>query len=99
MSPEHANPAAPPTDSKENKPGKPDTKFVIHIDRQQYKVDHSPMTGTELRQLASLGADVDLYLEERGDEDDRLIDDDDEVELKNGMHFFSTPRNITPGRV
>lgn len=78
---------------------KPEKDFVIHIDRRQYKVDHSPVTGAELRLLASLGGDVDLYLEEHGDEDDRLIGDGDSVELKNGQHFFSTPANITPGRV
>ena len=81
------------------KPEKPDKEFVIHIDRKQFKVDRSPLTGAEIRQLAGLTPDVDLYLEERGDEDDRLIADDDSVDLRNGLHLFSTPRHITPGRV
>ncbi len=78
---------------------KPDEKYVIHIDRKKYKVDDSPLTGAEIRQLAGLGPEVDLYLEEDSDEDDRLIDDGASVELKNGMHFFSTPKYIDPGYV
>lgn len=81
------------------KPEKPDKSFVIHIDRKQFKVDRSPLTGAEIRQLAGLTPEVDLYLEEQGDDDDRLIADHDSVDLKNGLHFFSTPRHITPGRV
>jgi Multiubiquitin len=86
-------------DAPGKKPEKPDKGFVIHIDRKQFKVDRSPLTGAEIRQLAGLTPDVDLYLEERGDDDDRLIADDDSVDLRNGLHFFSTPRHITPGRV
>lgn len=74
-------------------------KFVIHIDRKKYDVDDSQLTGAEIRQLAGLGSDVDLYLERHGDEEDLLIADGDSVDLKNGMHLFSTPRHITPGRV
>lgn len=79
--------------------GKPDKKYVIHIDRKKYEVDDSQLTGAEIRQLTGLGPDIDLYLEEHGDEDDRLITDGDSVDLKNGMHFFSTPKYIDPGRV
>jgi hypothetical protein len=96
---DHPVPEADGHAGKPEKPDKPDKAFVIHIDREQYKIDHSPATGAELRLLAGLGTDVDLYLEEHGDDEDRLIADDDPVELKNGQHFFSTPRNITPGRV
>ncbi len=86
------------SDSAGMKPYKPDKEFVIHIDRKQFKVDRSPITGAEIRQLAGLGPDVDLYLEETGDAEDRLIADDEPVDLRNGLHFFSTPRHITPGR-
>lgn len=81
-----------------DRPDKPNTKYVIHIDRRKYEVDDSPQTGAEIRQLAGLGSEVDLYLEQRGNEDDRLIADDDPVELEQGMHFFSTPKYINPGQ-
>ena len=88
-----------PDDVPGKKPEKPDKDFVIHIDRKQYRVDRSTLTGAEIRHLAALTADVDLYLEEHGDDDDRLIADDGSVDLKNGLQFFSTPRHITPGNV
>jgi hypothetical protein len=78
---------------------KPDKRYVIHIDRKKYEVDDSLLTGADIRRLAGLGDDVDLYLEEHGGEDDRLIADGDPVNLKNGLHFFSTPKYIDPGRV
>jgi len=89
----------PAADAPGKKPEKPDKSFVMHIDRKQFTVDRSPLSGTEIRELAGLTPEVDLYLEERGDDDDRLIADDDSVDLRNGLHFFSTPRHITPGRV
>lgn len=85
--------------AKPDRPDKPNKKTVIHVDRKKYEVDDSPLTGAEIRQLAGLGPDVDLYLEQRGDDDDRLIADGDTVDLRNGMQFFSTPKYIDPGRV
>jgi hypothetical protein len=73
-------------------------EITIHIDRKQFKVDAKELTGAQLRQLPHppIGPDYDLYLEVPGGEDE-LIADDKEVELKKGMHFFSTQRHITPG--
>lgn len=73
-------------------------EITIHIDRKEYRVDKVEMTGAEIRQLPSppIGPDYDLYLEVH-DGEDRLIADDDEVHLQEGMHFFSTQRHITPG--
>lgn len=102
MSPTRTDKPAPSLDApatKPDKPDKPDKDFVIHIDRKQYRAEHSPITGAEIRRLAELGGDVDLYLEETGDAEDRLIGDEEAVALRNGLHFFSTPRHITPGRV
>jgi hypothetical protein len=71
---------------------------VIHIDRHQFKVEQSSLTGEQLRQLPSpaIGADYDLFLEVPGGED-KLIGDQEQAELKNGAHFFSVQRNINPG--
>jgi hypothetical protein len=73
-------------------------EITIHIDRKQFKVDAKELTGAQLRQLPNppIGSDYDLYLEVPGGEDE-LIADDQEVKLKEGMHFFSTQRHITPG--
>jgi hypothetical protein len=71
---------------------------TIHVDRHQFKVEQTSMTGAELRQLPSpaIGGDYDLYREVPGGED-VLVGDNDSVELKDGMHFFSVQRHITPG--
>lgn len=71
--------------------------FDIHIDRRPYQVMKTSYTGLALRQLAGLGADVDLYLEQQGDVEDALIGDNESITLRPGEHFYSTPRHITPG--
>jgi hypothetical protein len=73
-------------------------KFDIHIDRKPYVVSQIEMSGTELRHLASLPDNVDLYREEEGDVEDEPIRDQDVVKLRPGLHFYSTPSHITPGR-
>ena len=69
----------------------------IRIDRTEYHVNTDSMTGTELRQLAGIGADLDLF-EAVAKGDDLLITDAATVELKSGMRFFTAPRHINPGR-
>lgn len=73
--------------------------ITIHVDKKEYKVEGASLTGAALRALpaSAIGAEYDLLLEVPSGED-RTIADDESVELKNGMHFFSAPRNITPGR-
>lgn len=78
---------------------KPDKQVVIHIDRKQYKVPEGEMTGAELRALPEpdIGPEFDLWLEVPGGEDER-VEDNESVKLKNGMHFFTAPSVINPGR-
>lgn len=73
---------------------------VIHIDRNQYKVAAGEMTGEQLRALPTppIGENLDLFLEQPGDVDDRLVGRHDVIKLKNGMHFFTAPTTIAPGR-
>ncbi len=71
---------------------------VIHIDKQQYRVDATSMTGAQLRLVPTppIGLEFDLYLEVPGG-DDIQIKDNVTYELKNGMHFFTAPAQINPG--
>jgi hypothetical protein len=75
------------------------TSFRIIIDKDQFEVDQPSFTGSQLRQLPSppIGPERDLYEEVPGPTDDRLIGDEDLVEMRNGLHFFTTPHTITPG--
>lgn len=74
-------------------------EFTIHIDKAMFKVSKPEMTGAELRQLPTppVGDDRDLYLEVPGPGEDKLVEDTEIVKMKHGMHFFTVPRNITPG--
>lgn len=77
---------------------KPVKEIVIHIDKKQYKVSTPTLTGLGLRQLPNpdISQEYELELEVPGGED-LPIADNQVVELKNGIHFFSAPRNITAG--
>ena len=80
-------------------PGGKHKAHVIFIDREQFKVESDVMTGAELRALPTppIGQDRDLWEEIPGPGDDRKINDTDVVTLKEGTHFFTTPRAVTPG--
>jgi len=74
-------------------------KFIIKIDKETFHVEKSTMTGHELRELRTppIGPDRDLFLVVPGPADDELIGDEQQVELKDGMHFFTAPSTINPG--
>ena len=71
---------------------------VIHIDKKMYKVEETALTGAQLRALPDpdIASKYELVLQVPGG-DDRQIADDDSVELSNGMHFFSVPKNLDAG--
>lgn len=77
----------------------PDHGIPITIERKPYKAPKTPMTGAEIRALAdpSIGPDRDLYLEVPGRGQDQLIQGNQPVDLKEGMHFYSAPKTINPG--
>lgn len=74
------------------------TQFEIQIDRKIYKVELKHMTGLQLRALPSppIGPDRDLFEVVPGGTD-RKIGEEDVVEIKNGLRFFSAPAQINPG--
>lgn len=76
-----------------------DKQTTIHIDKKMYKVSESSLTGSQFRSLAdpSITAEYQLKQQVPGGED-VTIEDSQSVELENGMHFFSIPKNINPGR-
>lgn len=81
------------------KPPKPEKQVVIHIDRKPFKVREDGMSGAELRSLPDpdIGSEFDLWLEVSGGED-RRVENEEAVKLRNGMHFFTAPSVINPGR-
>jgi len=73
-------------------------EFEIQIDRKMYKVNLKHMTGLQLRALSlpPIGPDRDLFEVVPGGTD-RKIDNEEVVEIRNGLRFFSAPAQINPG--
>lgn len=76
----------------------PDT-IPIHIEGEQFKVPAGSLTGAQLRAVPEpdIAADRKLWLEQPGNQDDTLVRDGDSIELKPGMHFYTSPGTINPG--
>lgn len=74
-------------------------RIEIQIDRIHYEVDVTHMTGAQLRQLPQppVGPDRDLFEVVPG-HSDRKIENNEEVELRNGTRFFTAPAHINPGQ-
>lgn len=75
-------------------------KTPIYIDGAKYHPEGETLTGGQLRLVPSppVSTDRDLWLD-IVDELDKLIEDDEVVELENNMRFFTVPRVINPGQV
>lgn len=72
--------------------------IIIFIDRVQYRAPRNDMTGEQIRQLVhpQIGPDRDLWLEVPGGSDEK-IEDNQVIDIKSGMHFFTAPATINPG--
>lgn len=73
-------------------------KVPILIDGRRVLAPRGSTNGAELRQLTDppVGADRDLWLDREGALDD-LIEDNETVELRPQMRFFTVPKIINPG--
>jgi hypothetical protein len=89
---------APHTDSQKADHGAHPTEIPIQIDHRPYKAPKPAMTGAELKALAGITGDYDIWYETPGPNDDVKVRDDASFELRTGAHFYSMPRTINPGR-
>lgn len=73
--------------------------FKIRIDRQEFTVPQTVLTGAELRRLPEpdIGPDRDLFEVVPGGSD-RKIELTDSVSMREGLRFFTAPAQINPGR-
>jgi Multiubiquitin len=87
--------------SQDEKAARPDAphQFQIQIDRTHYTVTSAQMTGLQLRQVppTPIGPDRDLFEVVPGGSD-KKIGDNDPVEIRNGLRFFTAPAQINPGK-
>lgn len=77
---------------------KKEKTISIHIDGHEVK-SPNPTTGAALYVLGNVDAEkYDLYLEVKGKGDDTpIVNDNVEVELKNGDHLYTTQKDLNPG--
>jgi hypothetical protein len=70
----------------------------IQLDREHYTVSTQYLNGVELRSLASpaVPPERDLFEVVPGGAD-RKIGNEDVVQLRSGLRFFTTPAQINPG--
>ncbi len=73
--------------------------FQIQIDRVHYTVNQEQMTGAQIRNIPNppIGPDRDLFQVVPGGQD-RKIEMNDVVEMRNGLRFFTAPAQINPGK-
>lgn len=84
--------------TEQNNASHPEDKFRIKIDRTEYTVHQHKMTGNQIRHVppTPIGPDFDLFEVVPGGSD-RKIGNDEIVEIKNGLRFFTAPAQINPG--
>ncbi len=71
-----------------------DVKPVPHhfyVDGKEYSTDKSSLTGLEIKTIASVPGNYQLFLEEEGDKSDRAISDGEAVSVLRKEHFFAVP--------
>lgn len=67
----------------------------IFINGKKFVAPKPVMTGAEIKALGSIPPDYQLFLEEPGPKPDKGVRDNEQVELKSGLHFFG----VVPGNL
>lgn len=79
---------------------KKDKKITFKIDKVKHEIRKSqnPVTGQFLRDLPPIiTEEYDLWLRSHGHEDDTIINPSDSLDVKEGYHFYTSKKIITPG--
>jgi len=65
-------------------------KHEIFIDGKKFEVQADFLNGAQIKALAGIQSDYQLFLEKK-EGDDEPIPDLKSIKLENGMHFFAIP--------
>jgi hypothetical protein len=71
-----------------------DVKPVPHhfyVDGKEYSADKPSLTGIEIKTIAGVPGNYQLFLEEEGDKPDRAISDGESLIVARKEHFFAVP--------
>lgn len=62
------------------------------VDAKKYETAQTALTGAEIKAIAGVATNYQLFLEEEGDKPDKAISDGEAVDLKERVkHFFAVP--------
>jgi hypothetical protein len=68
--------------------------YHFFVDAKRYETDQHSLTGAQIKAIAGVQPNYQLYLEEEGDRPDKAIADGESVEMKEGehtRHFYAVP--------
>lgn len=66
--------------------------YHFFVDAKKYETDKPSVTGLEIKNMAGVPGNYQLYLEEEGDKPDRAISDSQSLILDHcENHFFAVP--------
>ena len=67
-------------------------KYIFYIDGKEIVTEHSSLTGQEIKSMARIPGEYQLFLETQGDEPDQAISDRETVYLGHpASHFYAVP--------
>ena len=67
-------------------------KYIFFVDGKEIVTEHSSLNGQEIKALARIPGEYQLFLEEKGDNPDRAISDGETVALgKPIKQFYAVP--------
>lgn len=67
-------------------------KYHFFVDGKKYDTDSTALTGLEIKTIANVAANYQLYLEDQGDDPDRAISDGESLEMAPPpKHFYAVP--------
>ncbi len=76
----------------EHKPDEYTDKYIFFVDNKEIVTEHSSLNGQEIKSMARIPGEYQLFLEEQGDKPDQAISDGDAVDLsKPAKHFYAVP--------
>ena len=66
--------------------------YHFFVDNKKFDTEHASLNGQEIKAIAGVAANYQLFLEEHGDAPDRAISDGDGLDLHNPpKHFYAVP--------
>jgi hypothetical protein len=67
-------------------------QYHFFVDNKKFETDHASLNGQEIKAIAGVPANYQLFLEEHGHAPDRAISDGDGIDMRNPpKHLYAVP--------